>query len=77
MTPFSFNNVDDYRMSSEAPDNTYLCGVKVASFKWESNGVSKLWMRYCNKYNWNTKTDKLVFEDQTTKKIGSFGGEGC
>jgi len=38
--PLAFNNVSDYRMKANAPDNTYLCGVKLGSFDWTANGVS-------------------------------------
>jgi hypothetical protein len=38
--PLAFNNVHDYRMKADAPENTYLCGVKIGSFNWNANGVS-------------------------------------
>lgn len=34
-------------------------------------------MRWCNKYNWDTKTETRVFEDQNTSTLKSFGGGNC
>lgn len=71
--PLEYNEVLDYRLKSSAPDNTYLCGVKAASIDPDASGVSKLWLKYCNKYNWNTQTEVRVWEDQNAREGGSFG----
>lgn len=62
--PLAFNGVTDYRMKQSAPENSFLCGVKLGSFNWSTNGVSKMWLKWCNKYKWATQTEQQVWEDQ-------------
>ena len=63
----------DFRFTASVPANSSLCGVKLGSNNWETNGVTSLWMKWCDKTNWSTQTDGRLWQNQPAL---DFGGSG-
>ena len=84
-TPLSWKGKSDFTFNKSAPTGGLLCGVKLGSDDWTTNGVTSLWLKWCDKTTWTTKTETRLWEDQIGADYGAtpssypleFGASDC
>ena len=72
-TALKWKRQSDYRFTASVPENSVLCGVKLGSNDWNSNGVTSLWMKWCDKSNWSLQTDGRLWQNQPAQDFGANG----
>ena len=78
-TPLEWDNGvtsnPDFRFTASVTANQKLCGVKLGSNDWTNNGVTSLWMKWCDKTTWSLQTEGRLWENQQAKDFGGYGKE--